>query len=169
MPSAWEGTELSRFRPSLRQQGHGRGSLDKDLVTAIEQKNIDVVFQPIVDLHDRRIKGFEALARWHHQQRGIIPPSDFIPAAERNGLIVPLGLHILEQAARQLTTWQQKLDGAGDLFMSVNVSSQQLLRHDLINDVKTILSRSNVNPGTLKLELTESLVMEKSGICVSGP
>ena len=154
------GDRIEPFRPSLRQQGRGRSSLDKDLVAALDRKEIDVVFQPIVNLQDRMIKGFEALARWNHPQRGPIPPSDFIPAAERNGLIVPLGLHIMEQAARQLTEWQQKLDGAERLFMSVNVSSEQLLRHDLIHDVKTILSRSNVNPGTLKLELTESLVME---------
>ncbi len=154
------GDRIEPFRPSLRQQGRGRSSLDKDLVAALDRKEIDVVFQPIVNLQDRMIKGFEALARWNHPQRGPIPPSDFIPAAERNGLIVPLGLHIMEQAARQLTEWQQKLDGTDRLFMSVNVSSEQLLRHDLISDVKTILSRSNVNPGTLKLELTESLVME---------
>nr|WP_114010394.1 sensor domain-containing phosphodiesterase [Cohaesibacter intestini] len=154
------GDRIEPFRPSLRQQGRGRSSLDKDLIAALDRKEIDVVFQPIVNLQDRMIKGFEALARWNHPQRGPIPPSDFIPAAERNGLIVPLGLHIMEQAARQLTEWQQKLDGADRLFMSVNVSSEQLLRHDLLNDVKTILSRSNVNPGTFKLELTESLVME---------
>ncbi len=153
------GDRIEPFRPSLRQQGRGRGSLDKDLVAALDRDEIEVVFQPIVDLNDRMIKGFEALARWNHPQRGNVPPSDFIPAAERTGLIVPMGIHVMEQAARQLNKWQQKMEGMEELFMSVNVSSQQLLRHDLINDVKTILSRCNVNPGTLKLELTESLVM----------
>ncbi|WP_373237811.1 EAL domain-containing protein, partial [Cohaesibacter celericrescens] len=153
------GDRIEPFRPSLRQQGRGRSSLDKDLVAALDRNEIEVVFQPIVDLNSRMIKGFEALARWNHPQRGAVPPSDFIPAAERTGLIVPLGLHIMEQAARQLNQWQQKLKGTSTLFMSVNVSSQQLLRHDLIHDVKTILSRCDVNPGTLKLELTESLVM----------
>ena len=154
------GDRIEPFRPSLRQQGRGRGPLDKDLEAALEQNEFDVVFQPIVDLQSREIKGFEALARWNHPQRGPVPPADFIPAAERTGLIVPLGLFVMEQAARQLSQWQQKLKEMSGLFMSVNVSSEQLLNHDLINDVKTILSRSNVNPGTLKLELTESLVME---------
>lgn len=154
------GDRIEPFRPSLRQQGRSRGPLDKDLVAALEKNEIDVVFQPIVSLHDRQIKGFEALARWNHAQRGNVPPADFIPAAERTGLIVPLGITIMEQAAHQLSAWQQKYEGMEQLFMSVNVSSQQLLRHDLINDVKMVLSRSNVTRGTLKLELTESLVME---------
>ncbi|SNZ05555.1 PAS domain S-box-containing protein/diguanylate cyclase (GGDEF) domain-containing protein [Cohaesibacter gelatinilyticus] len=154
------GDRIEPFRPSLRQQGRSRGPMDRDLVTALEKNEIDVVFQPIVGLKDRQIKGFEALARWTHAQRGIVPPSEFIPAAERTGLIVPLGIYIMEQAARQLSVWQQSQESLGDLFMSVNVSSRQLLRHDLINDVKTVLSRSNVKRGTLKLELTESLVME---------
>ncbi len=154
------GDRIEPFRPSLRQQGRSRGPMDRDLVTALEKNEIDVVFQPIVGLQDRQIKGFEALARWTHAQRGIVPPSEFIPAAERTGLIVPLGIYIMEQAARQLSVWQQSQEDLGELFMSVNVSSRQLLRHDLINDVKTVLSRSNVKRGTLKLELTESLVME---------
>ena len=154
------GDRIEPFRPSLRQQGKLRGPLDKDLQAAIERNEFEIVFQPIVDLESRMIQGFEALTRWHHPQRGLIPPSEFIPAAERTGYILPLGLYVMEQSARQLNLWQQTLEGMDRLFMSVNVSSQQLLRHDLINDVKTILSRSSVNAGTLKLELTESLVME---------
>lgn len=154
------GDRIEPFRPSLRQQGRGRGPLDRDLQDALQKNEIDVLFQPIVGLEDRQIKGFEALARWQHPQRGSVPPADFIPAAERTGLIVPLGLYILEQAARQLSQWQHKMDGMEQLFMSVNISSQQLMGHDLLSDVKTVLSRCNVNPGTLKLELTESQVME---------
>ncbi len=154
------GDRIEPFRPSLRQQGKMRGPLDKDLQAAIERHEFEIVYQPIVSLEDRMIQGFEALTRWHHPQRGLIPPTEFIPAAERTGYILHLGLYVMEQAARQLNQWQQTLEGMDRLFMSVNVSSQQLLRHDLINDVKTILSRSSVNSGTLKLELTESLVME---------
>ncbi len=154
------GDRIEPFRPSLRQQGKLRGPLDKDLQFALERKEFEIVYQPIVSLEDRMIKGFEALSRWHHPQRGLISPAEFIPAAERTGFILPLGLYVMEQAARQLNHWQQSLEGMDQLFMSVNVSSQQLLRHDLINDVKTILSRSSLNTGTLKLELTESLVME---------
>ncbi|MEP3673547.1 MAG: EAL domain-containing protein, partial [Hyphomicrobiales bacterium] len=88
------------------------------------------------------------------------PATEFIPVAEQTGLIVQLGLHALNTAAKQLSKWQDKMGENYPLFVSVNVSSRQLLRHDLINDVKTVLSRTVLLPGTLKLEITESLMME---------
>lgn len=97
--------------------------------------------------------------RWDHPKRGLIPPIEFIPIAEQTGLIIPLGLHVLKTAASTLATWQRKLDDV-PIFISVNISSLQLLRHDLIGDVKSVLNNSQLLPGTLKLELTESLVME---------
>ena len=111
-------------------------------------------------LEDKTVAGFEALVRWDHPKLGRIPPSDFIPMAERTGLIIPLGLFVLDRAARQLADWQEALGRHTPLFVSVNVSSRQLLRHDLINDVKSVLVRSSINRGSLKLEVTESLVME---------
>jgi EAL domain-containing protein (putative c-di-GMP-specific phosphodiesterase class I) len=100
------------------------------------------------------------LVRWDHPKLGRIPPSDFVPLAERTGLIIPLGLFVLDRAGRQLAEWQEELGRHTSLFVSVNVSSRQLLRHDLINDVKSVLVRSSINRGSLKLEVTESLVME---------
>ena len=111
-------------------------------------------------LEDKTIAGFEALTRWDHPSLGRIPPSDFIPIAERTGLIIPLGLFVLDRTARQLADWQEGLGRSASLFASVNVSSRQLLRHDLINDVKSVLVRSSLRRGSLKLEITESLVME---------
>ena len=111
-------------------------------------------------LEDRTIAGFEALLRWTHPRLGLVPPSDFIPVAERTGLIVDLGIFALDRTARELAAWQQALDGFPPIYASVNVSSRQLLRHDLLGDVKAVLTRSGVQRNSLKLELTESLVME---------
>jgi len=154
------GDRIEAFRPALRQHGADTLTLEADLRRAIGREEIKVLYQPIVRLEDRTIAGFEALVRWDHPQHGRIPPAEFIPLAERNGLIIPLGLFVLERAAKQLSDWQEQLGRDVPLFVSVNISSRQLLRHDLINDVKSVLSRSAVTRGSLKLELTESLVME---------
>ena len=135
-------------------------SLESDLRRAIENEEISVYYQPIIRLADKSIAGFEALLRWNNSKHGNIPATEFIPVAEKTGLIVQLGLYALNTAAQQLSKWQDKMGGHYPLFVSVNVSSRQLLRHDLINDVKTVLSRTILLPGTLKLEVTESLMME---------
>jgi len=103
---------------------------------------------------------FEAEMRWDHPKLGRVPASEFLSLAERNGLMMPLGLFVLDKAARQLSEWQEQLGPHVPLFVAVNMSSRHLLRHDLINDVKSVLSRAAVQRGTLKLEFAESLVME---------
>ncbi|CAN0605205.1 unnamed protein product, partial [Ectocarpus sp. 12 AP-2014] len=120
---------------------------------------LGVFFQPIVRLEDQSIAGFEVLARWTHPKRGKIAPSEFIPIAEQSGLINELGTYMMEKGAAQLAFWQREIKMSKPLFASINMSSRQLLKHDLINEVKAILSRLSLAPGTLKLELTESLVM----------
>jgi diguanylate cyclase (GGDEF)-like protein/PAS domain S-box-containing protein len=154
------GDRIEAFRPALRQHGSDLATLESDLRRALGREEIKVLYQPIVRLEDKTIAGFEALVRWDHPKLGRIPPSDFVPLAERTGLIIPLGLFVLDRTARQLADWQEDLGRSASLFASVNVSSRQLLRHDLINDVKSVLTRSNIQRGTLKLEVTESLVME---------
>ncbi|WP_421724577.1 EAL domain-containing protein [Bauldia sp.] len=154
------GDRIEAFRPALRQHGTDLATLESDLRRALGREEIKVLYQPVVRLTDRSIAGFEALVRWDHPKLGRIPPSDFIPMAERTGLIIPLGLFVLDRAARQLADWQEALGRHTPLFTSVNISSRQLLRHDLINDVKSVLVRSSLNRGSLKLEVTESLVME---------
>ncbi len=154
------GDRIEAFRPALRQHGSDLATLESDLRRALGREEIKVLYQPIVRLEDKTIAGFEALVRWDHPKLGRIPPSDFIPMAERTGLIIPLGLFVLDRTARQLADWQEELGRNTSLFASVNVSSRQLLRHDLINDVKSVLVRSTIARGTLKLEVTESLVME---------
>lgn len=154
------GDRIEAFRASLRATVTDALTLESDLRRAIERDELKVLYQPIIRLEDRSIAGFEALLRWDHPKRGRIPPADFIPAAERSNQIAQLGLFALDKAARQLAEWHQTLAPAEKLFMSVNVSNRQLLRHDLINDVKAVLSRTSLPKGTLKLELTESLLME---------
>lgn len=154
------GNRIEVFRPSMRAFGVDRLSLEADLRRALDRAEIKVYFQPIVRLEDRTVAGFEALLRWDHPRLGRLGPAEFIPIAEETGSIIDLGIFAMDRTARELAAWQQALDVDPPLFASVNVSSRQLLRHDLLNDVKTVLARSNVAPGTLKLELTESLVME---------
>ncbi|WP_291748777.1 EAL domain-containing protein [Bauldia sp.] len=154
------GDRIEAFRPALQQHGTDLATLESDLRRALGREEIKVLYQPIVRIEDKTIAGFEALVRWDHPKLGRIPPTDFIPMAERTGLIIPLGLFVLDRAARQLADWQEALGRHTPLFTSVNVSSRQLLRHDLINDVKSVLVRSSINRGSLKLEVTESLVME---------
>ncbi len=148
------------FKPSMRNEKIDRITLESDLRRALEREEIMIMFQPIIRLEDRAIAGFEALLRWNHPRLGRLGPSEFIPMAEETGLIIDLGRFVLERSARQLAIWQRAVPNLTPLFLSVNVSSRQLLRHDLIQDVKGVLSRHSVVSGTLKLELTESLVME---------
>ncbi|NLH83477.1 MAG: EAL domain-containing protein [Phyllobacteriaceae bacterium] len=154
------GDRIEVFRPSLRQHAVDILAIESDLRRALEREEIKVLFQPILSLADESIAGFEALVRWDHPKRGRLGAGEFISIAERSGLIIPLGLLVLEKAARQLGAWQEEFGADLGIFVSVNVSSRQLLRHDLINDVKAVLSRVDLTRGTLKIEVTESLVME---------
>jgi diguanylate cyclase (GGDEF)-like protein/PAS domain S-box-containing protein len=154
------GDRIDVYKPAMRARKADRLSIETDLRRALERDEITILYQPIVRLDDRAVAGFEALARWNHPRMGRMSPVEFISIAEETGLIVELGLFMLERTARQLSTWQRTLRSRDPLFASVNVSSRQLLRHDLIQDLRTVLARSPLTRGSLKLELTESVVME---------
>ena len=154
------GDRIDVYKPAMRARKADRLSIETDLRRALEREEITILYQPIVRLDDRAVAGFEALARWNHPRMGRMSPVEFISIAEETGLIVELGLFMLERTARQLSTWQRTLRSRDPLFASVNVSSRQLLRHDLIQDLRTVLARSPLTRGSLKLELTESVVME---------
>lgn len=154
------GGRIEVFRPTMRSQGSNRQALESELRHALQHDEIKLMFQPVVRLEDRTVAGFEALLRWQHPRLGRVEPSEFLPLAEETGLIVDLGLFALRRAARELAAWQKALDVQPPIFVTVNVSSRQLLRHDLLTDVKNILTRTNVLPFSLKLELSENLVME---------
>ncbi|MEX6506299.1 EAL domain-containing protein [Jiella sp. M17.18] len=153
------GDRIEPFRPSYKTIGSGRLQLESDLRRAFERGEMSLAFQPIVRLDGEAIAGFEALMRWEHPKRGAISPGEFVPVAESTGLIVQLGQFALEEAAKRLSDLQ-RLTGDTDLFMSVNISSSQLIRQDLIADVKAVIERYRLPPAALKLELTESLVMD---------
>lgn len=154
------GDRIEIFKPAMRARKTDRLTMESELRRAIERQEIKVLFQPIVRLEDRAISGFEALARWDHPKMGRLSPAEFISIAEEIGLIVDLGLFVLDHTARQLAAWQAASKSREPITASVNVSSRQLLRHDLIEDLRGVLGRHAVARGTLKLEITESLVME---------
>jgi diguanylate cyclase (GGDEF)-like protein/PAS domain S-box-containing protein len=154
------GDRVETFRPAMRAQRTDRMAMEHDLRRALERNELTVAFQPIVRLADRTVAGFEALVRWNHPRLGMLLPGEFIPIAEETGLITELGMYVLDRTARELAAWQTALVVDPPLFASVNVSSRQLFRHDLLLDVKTVLSRTPVIRGTLRLEITESLMME---------
>ncbi len=154
------GDRIEIFKPAMRSRKTDRLAMESELRRAIEREEIKVLYQPIVRLEDRAIAGFEALARWDHPKLGRLSPAEFITIAEEIGLIVDLGLFVLDHTARQLAQWQAATRSREPVFASVNVSSRQLLRHDLIQDLRGVLGRAALARGTLKLEITESLVME---------
>jgi len=134
--------------------------LESDLRRALEKEELCVYYQPIVSLASRELYGFEALVRWQHPEGGIVSPDDFIPLAEETGLILPIGLQVLREACNQLRKWQQRSPCHRDLIMSVNLSGKQLMQPDLIERIEEVLQESQINPWHLKLEITETVVME---------
>jgi diguanylate cyclase (GGDEF)-like protein/PAS domain S-box-containing protein len=149
------------FRPEMRRKDDDRVLLESDLRQAIQRNQIDILYQPIMRLARNELAGFEALIRWNHPGRGLILPSEFISIAEDNGMIVELGEHVLNSAVKDLANWNRLLPRADNaLFVSVNISSRELLRQDLVNNVRHIFARQSIPKGSLRLEITETMVME---------
>jgi len=149
------------FKASMRGSEEGRLPLESELRRAIERKQIKVMYQPITNLEENSLSGFEALVRWDHPKHGRLNPDDFVPIAEETGLISGLGGYVIEQAMKQAARWQKTFPRTNNpIFVSVNVSSAQLFRKDLLQQIRSTLSRDTVPRGTLWLEVTESLVME---------
>jgi diguanylate cyclase (GGDEF)-like protein/PAS domain S-box-containing protein len=134
--------------------------MESDLRRAIERKEFVLHYQPIVALETGTIRGFEALIRWQHPERGFVSPDEFIPIAEETGLIIPIGQWVLRQACRQIHEWQVQFPQYPPLQVSVNLSSKQFINSNLSEQVRQILEETEVEPQSLKLEITESMVME---------
>ena len=140
--------------------------MENDLRRALDREEFCVYYQPIVSLETGALAGFEALIRWQHPERGFVNPGDFIPLAEDTGLIVPIGQWILKRACQQLAKWQWQSPANRDLVMSVNLSSKQLAQPDLVNWIGEVLEETNVEAKYLKLEITESAVMDNAEMAV---
>jgi diguanylate cyclase (GGDEF)-like protein len=134
--------------------------LENDLRKALERHEFVVYYQPIVNVAAQRIIGFEALLRWQHPTRGLTEPAEFIPTLEEMGLIVPVGYWVLEEACRQIHIWQSAYAAAPPLTVSVNLSTRQCNQSDLVQRIAAILKKNKLDASSLKLELTESLIVE---------
>ncbi len=147
------------FDTRLRDRALKQAQTESELRRALEDQQFRLFYQPIVELESGRIAGVEALIRWEHPERGLVPPLDFIPLAEDSGLIVPIGRWVMETAAVQLMAWRRQYSGYDSLFTSVNVSTQQLRDDDLFALVEQVLRKTGMPPAALKLEITESVMM----------
>ena len=144
------------FNAGMRTEKDGRPALESDLRRAIEKKQLRLVYQPIFYLPTESLAGFEALVRWEHPSLGTLSPTDFVPVAEESDLIVKLGSYVLARAVREAARWHKELPRPdAPLFVSVNVSSRQLFRPELIKEVRHILGRAVIPKGSLRLEITE--------------
>ena len=142
------------FEPAMDATMQARRTLEIDLRKAVSDKQFEVYYQPLMDIKTGSVIGFEALVRWNHPQRGLVPPADFIPLAEETGLIIPIGKWVLGQACADATTWP------GDLQVAINVSPIQFGCPTLVADVAAALKSSGLPPHRLEIEITETVMLD---------
>jgi len=155
------GARFVFFEPAMSTATLERVELEDDLRRAIAGGELRLHYQPLVDLVSDRIVGLEALVRWQHPTRGLVPPLSFIPLAEETGLIIPLGQWVLETACRQARAWHDEMPGS-ELVMSVNLSARQFTQPDLVDQIAAILEETGLPPRLLELEITETVLMDQS-------
>jgi diguanylate cyclase (GGDEF)-like protein len=148
------------FDKAMRARAMDRLGLERDMRRAVERRELFLQYQPIVSLATGSLRGFEALVRWQHPERGLIPPAKFIPIAEETGMIIPVGKWVLGEACRQMSRWQKLSRLDGPLPVSVNLSGKQFLQPDLLEQIQEVLRETGLDPRGLKLEITETVVME---------
>ena len=144
-----------------------RLQLEIDLRQAIERQEFVLHYQPIVSLISEEIIGFESLIRWEHPIRGLVPPNDFIPVAEETGMILPIGNWVVLESCFQMKEWQELNPTAKDLVININISARQLEQKDLVKQIEYALIASELEPSCLKLEITESVIMENADQAIS--
>lgn len=145
------------YTPILNARTLDRLKLEYDLRLALDQGQFELHYQPQIDARTKHVYGAEALVRWRHPERGLVPPNHFIPIAEEIGLIIQLGAWVIAEAARQVKYWQES--GFGDLVVSVNISALQFHQAGFLNEVQGLLEKAGTAPSSLELELTESMLM----------
>jgi diguanylate cyclase (GGDEF)-like protein len=146
---------------SMNQELKERRQIEIDLREAIDQRTLELHFQPIVDLQRNVVSGFEALLRWRHPEKGLIPPSVFIPVAEDSGLILPLGEWVLREACRTAAQWPE------DIKIAINLSPVQFTAPNLVGLVEEVLGDTGLSPSRLELEITESIFLDKSDVTLA--
>jgi diguanylate cyclase (GGDEF)-like protein len=149
------------FESAMQTAAQDRIHLEMDLTNALQAGEFFLAYQPMMDLTNKRVVGVEALIRWEHPTRGVVPPDEFIPIAEDSGLIVPIGRWVLERACSQAVAWQESGHGLG---ISINVSARQLERTAFVDEVRTALHDSGLEPGMLTLEITETVLMRQPDV-----
>ena len=150
------------YEPSMQRAVSRRQEMEAEISQAINESQFLLHYQPIVELKSGYLLGVEALIRWRHPKRGTIAPAEFIPVAEETGQIVPLGRWVLAQACREVRVWQARLPEGRQVRVGVNVSAVQLAKSDICADVQKALDISEIDPGCLVIELTESVLMQNS-------
>lgn len=150
------------FDPAMHQEAIQLLQLETDLRKAINQQEFQVYYQPIVALNTGKLAGFEALVRWNHPHRGFISPLDFIPIAEETGLITQIDTWVMREACQQLKIWQEQKLTQESLTISVNLSGRQFSQSNLIEQIDEIFQQTQLNPQSLKLEITESVLINNS-------
>jgi EAL domain-containing protein (putative c-di-GMP-specific phosphodiesterase class I) len=154
------------FEPAMHEGVLARLELRADLQRAIAADQFELHYQPVVRLGDGRASGVEALLRWRHPDRGLVPPDQFIPFSEEVGLIVPIGRWVLREGCRQAVVMQRTLPSAEPLTMAVNLSVKQLQHSDIVGDVRDALADSGLDPASLTLEITETVMMTDTELVV---
>ena len=159
-------SELKVFDDTMYARALNLLQLETDLRLALERHELCAYFQPIVGLDSMKLMGFESLIRWKHPERGLIPPSEFIPISEDTNLIVPITLWMLRHSCEQMVKWQNSSPNNKSLFLSVNLSGKHFAQKDLVSQVAKIIIETKIEPATLKLEITESAVMENAEMVI---
>jgi diguanylate cyclase (GGDEF)-like protein/PAS domain S-box-containing protein len=154
------------FEPTMHEQVVERLELQAELQRALEFEQLEVFYQPVVNLDTRSDYGVEALLRWMHPERGMIPPLNFIPLAEETGLIIPIGRWVLEEACKQGVALHERANRTPPLTVSVNLSVKQLQSETIVDDVRNALVTSGLPPSSLVLEITESVMMADTDLAV---
>lgn len=148
------GNRFSFFNKEMKSKAHQLLIIEKELRKALDRNELKTYYQPKVCVKSGKLKGMEALIRWQHPEKGLIPPTDFVPIAEETGLIIPIGKWILQEACQQTHQWHEQ--GFNDLTISINISPKQFHYKGFVDDVVNIVKESNINPQFVELEITES-------------
>lgn len=148
------------FDEAMHKEAIKRLEMENELNSALEEHQLHLYYQPIVSLASEKITGFEALIRWQHPVKGIVAPNEFIPLAEETGFIVPMGSWVLDEACRQAAKWESMLGDKFQMTIGVNISAHQFAEENFVDTIKTALAKAQIDGSRLKLELTETAIID---------